>query len=73
MKQPYSARLSSKWMNVYQLDFLTPGIWPLCDNSRNAILDILNFLKYPLGLPIISQRLCKRVGDESLGNFCKAS
>jgi len=51
----------------YQLDFLIPGISPLFANSLKQILQIPNFLMYPLLLPHLKQRRTRRV--ENLGGF----
>jgi len=40
----------------YQLDLVTPGIWPSLANLRKQILHISNFRMYPLGLPHTLQR-----------------
>jgi len=41
---------------IYQLDFLTPGIFPKLERSLKHNLHILNFLKNALGLPHNGQR-----------------
>jgi len=41
----------------YQLDFVTPGSFPWEARFRKQIRQIPNFLKNPLGLPQIGQRL----------------
>jgi hypothetical protein len=41
----------------YQLDFTTPGSLPSEARFRKQIRQIPNFLKNPLGLPQIGQRL----------------
>jgi hypothetical protein len=40
----------------YQLDFLTPGIFPKLERSRKQSLHMLNFLIKALGLPQMGQR-----------------
>jgi len=52
---------------LYQLAFLTPGIKPLEAISRNWIREIPNKRMYPLGRPVILQRLCKRTGEAFFG------
>ena len=57
----------------YQLALVTPGIFPSDAHSLKVILEIPNFRIYPLGLPVALHRLCKRTGEEFLGNLSKAS
>jgi hypothetical protein len=51
---------------VYQLAFLTPGIWPLYANSRKQILQTPYFLRYAWGRPQILQRLYSLVENFAL-------
>jgi len=41
----------------YQLDFVTPGSLPWAARFRKQIRQVPNFLKNPLGLPQMGQRL----------------
>ena len=58
---------------VYQLAFLTPGILP--DNAifRNKTREIPNCRIYPLGRPVIWQRLCIRTAALFGGSFWNPS
>jgi hypothetical protein len=44
-------------LHYYQLDFTTPGSLPSEARFRKQMRQIPNFLKKPLGLPQIGQRL----------------
>ena len=57
----------------YQLAFFTPGIKPLCANSRNFIRDIPNLRMYPRGRPSIKSRFFNRSGRASKGSLRKPS
>jgi hypothetical protein len=46
----------------YQLDLITPGIWPRTANSRKQIRHSPNRRMYPRGRPHMRQRLRTRVG-----------
>lgn len=53
--------------------FFTPGIKPLCANSRNFIRDIPNLRMYPRGRPSIKSRFFNRSGRASKGSLRKPS
>ena len=54
-------------VTIYQLDFFTPGIWPVLASSRKHILHISKARIYPCFLPHLQQRLTIRV--ENFGFF----
>ena len=47
--------------SAYQLAFLTPGMSPADAISRNWIRLRPNWRMYPLGRPVMVQRLCLRM------------
>ncbi len=53
----------------YQLALKIPGMSPLFAISRKQRRESLNFLRQPLDLPVIWQRLRKRTGEEFLGSL----
>ena len=55
----------------YQLDFVTPGIFPSSAISLNIFLDKPKCLMNPLGLPVNWQRFLSLTGDAFFGNWSK--
>jgi hypothetical protein len=56
------------FLNVfYQLALVTPGILPFNAQSLNIFLHNPNWRRYPLGFPVILQRLRKRTGEALRG------
>ena len=61
---------SQTWITSW---LFTPGIKPLCANSRNFIRDIPNLRMYPRGRPSIKSRFFNRSGRASKGSLRKPS
>ena len=57
---------------IYQLAFLTPGIFPCNAMSRNIPLDTPKYRIYPRGRPVSWQRFFKRTVEEFLGRRSSA-
>ena len=60
-------------LKIYQLALKIPGINPLFAISRKQRRESLNFLRVPLDLPVIWQRLRKRTGEEFLGSLLRVT
>src|SRR5262245_48920022 len=50
-------RMSSVLIRAYQLDFVTPGIWPSSARLRKQIRHNSNLRRYPRDLPQLLQRV----------------